>query len=185
MWNTNQELSNRIDKLQKEVEKFSQNIEPTSWYFEWQTWYDKIEWQMKMWNWEEFIWIWGSWWYASFDDDSWSTSVPYDVVVTWVWFQPSLVSINAVHASTSHAVASWWSAHIWSSWSCACQHDNSNTMVSWMTYDSSNIINLEWQTWTGYPDIEAKLKSMDADWFTLTVTRNDEWDAFHFNYTCI
>jgi len=185
MWNTNQELSNKIDRLQKEVEKFSQNTEPTSWYFEWQTWYDKVEWQMKMWNWEEFIWIWWSGWHASFDDDAWSSSVPYDVVVTWVWFQPSLVTINAIHATSGHSIASWGSAHTGDPWNCVYQHDNSDTIVSWMSYHNSKLISLEWQAGWSYPDVEAELKSMDADWFTLTVTRNDQASAFHFNYTCI
>ena len=55
MWNTNQELLNRIIKLEKEVEKFSQSVEPKSWYYDWQLFWDKTSKQMKAWDWNEFV----------------------------------------------------------------------------------------------------------------------------------
>lgn len=126
------------------------------------------------------------WWnyYESWDDDNWAWTVPYDIQITWVWFKPKLIQIVATRAQSWHSVISWGNAVDWSKWSCIYQHDNSNTIISGTSYQSSKIISLEWQVWWTYPDIEAELKSMDNDGFTLTVTRNDLWTNFTFTYTC-
>lgn len=113
-----------------------------------------------------------------------SATVPYDVSVTWIWFKPKTVIINANPAVSWHAVFSNWSATDWSKWNCVYAHDNSNTIFSWTTYSTTKVISLEWYDWANYPDIEVELKSMDSDWFTLTVTRNDQNNSFNFNYTC-
>lgn len=113
-------------------------------------------------------------------------SVPHDVVVTWVWFKPKTVIINANPAVSWHAVQSWWWATDWAAWDCTYFHDNSNTIFSWSTYQNGKVLNLEWQSWGAvFHDIEAELKSVDDDWFTLEVTRNDQTDNFNFNYICL
>jgi len=115
-----------------------------------------------------------------------SWTAPYDVVVTGVWFKPKTIDINATYATSSHSVLSFWKVTEWQKWQCIFQHDNSDTTVSWTSYSSGKVINLQWQESGNYPDIEAELKSMDDDWFTLTVTRNDEWwKEFKFTYSCI
>jgi len=115
----------------------------------------------------------------------WAATVPYDISVTWVWFKPTTIIVNANPAVNWHAVMSNWSATDWSTWNCIFQHDNSDTIFSGNSYSTNKILNLEWQDSWNYPDIEAELKSMDSDWFTLTVTRNDEANNFNFNYTCV
>jgi hypothetical protein len=74
----------------------------------------------------------------------------------------------------------------WETWSCIYAHDNNNTIFTWTSYSTTKVIYLTWQGPASvYPDIEAELKSMDSDWFTLTVTRNDQANSLYFNYTCI
>jgi len=108
-----------------------------------------------------------------------------DVVVTWVWFKPKTIIVNANVSMSGHNVISNWSATDWEYWNCIFAHDNNNVILSWTSYETVKIATLQWQSsWPTYHDIRVRLKSMDSDWFTLTVTTNSQTDNFNFNYTC-
>ena len=99
----------------------------------------------------------------------------WDFAITWVWFKPKMVRIQG-HDN--------WGSHTeWSDW----------TAVDW---DLWNVIYKSWATWAIWEDTwnilvlyldpsnnqVAKLKSMDADWCTLTFTTS-VWSSIRMFYT--
>jgi len=126
------------------------------------------------------------WWTKTYwsSYNVWWATAPYDIVFSNIPFKPSLINITANYPSW-HSVISWGTASEWNKWNCVFQHDNNNKVVSWVSYVTNKIIELQWYESNTNYNIGVELKSMDDNGFTLSVTRNDWEKGFQFNYSCI
>ena len=167
MWNTPQELSNRISALEKEVEKFSQNLEPKDWYYEWQLWFDKIEKKLKVWDWSS---------YANIAPEGLKYYQERKTTWTWVYswgdytittgFRPKHISILATEANE------WVS--VWFAW-----EDENGVIQNGCHYRDWNYTSLWVTDWTSCIAIKRSVatawyvKSISDTWFVLNINNNN------------
>jgi len=118
--------------------------------------------------------------FYTWSDSHWSTG---NKVITWVWFAPKYINLIATFASWDRSVISWWMAQWSETWRTIYQHQNTWwEKVSWTSFNTSRIINLEWNDWSNN-DIYATISDWWSDGFTLNFTTADA--TCNFIYTCI
>lgn len=106
------------------------------------------------------------WWIAQHTSGAgtWNQSI------TWVWFQPSFVTIQAVYAASAGQLSFW---HASSSADDVCVFIS--TWAWWAaSYNNARIIDV----WSS----RASFVSMDSDWFTINWTSS--WVTVDFIYQC-
>ena len=114
---------------------------------------------------------WGKYFVWSSSRNSWAT---WNQVITWVWFKPKLVLINAIIATTPWGAS--WGQWDWITQYCSFTYQDSGNQNIW-SY-TSKIINAETNIYTD----RATLVSLDNDWFTLNWSQINQW--CNFQYQC-
>jgi len=110
-----------------------------------------------------------TWWqYFCWNSSRLTTDWTWNQVITWVWFIPKMVVINAVYAWT------WWQISFWEATSSANDFCVFLDLVNWASYNPARIIDV----WAS----RAELTSLDTDWFTLNWT--SIWVNITFTYKC-
>ena len=107
-----------------------------------------------------------------------SYSWTWTQAITWVWFKPKLITIQAVFASWEWSFSDWQ----WMSTTdnfCIYQQNQSWWSYTLMTYDF-RIIFVRNYTWT--LTSRASISSIDDDWFTLNWVK--VWLDVYFKYQC-
>jgi hypothetical protein len=118
----------------------------------------------KAWETKEQLELWkevrgSSWWqYYPWSSSRTAVQWTWTQAITGVWFQPKMITIQAVYAAT------WWQISFWHASTTAndyCVY--MSTWSAWATsYNPARIIDV----WSA----RAEFTSMDTDWFTINWT---------------
>lgn len=179
MWNTNQELANRLSSLEKYVERFSQSVEPKNWYFEGQLFWDKTEKVLKAWDWTEFVPIWSDMWYWQDYDNTWAWAYSAWTFNYTIWFKPRLILVKWTHSSDNEWLFNW---------SAVINEDGS--IEQWCTYQDWSFWSVHRTVWDSVWVIKASslstvltITNVTDTWFWIYVNNNN-WN-FHAVITAI
>ena len=147
MWNTNQELMNRIIALEKKVETLIQVKEPQFWRYEWQIWYDKVSQSTKVWNWQEFQSMWDlKPVIVEVVIPSGTVVWDYNLTSSKIWFTPTLIriqaNINLWDLAWISDIQYDWTDIWWVRW-----YNNTSWKDTWQDSENTQIIHTSCDDW--------------------------------------